>query len=102
MCSDCEHSRNGKMSSHAELCGSGIGIFLILKKTTVEVLRNDRSSSWGSPYLDAHGEEDRDLSRGKPLFLNKERFRSLEHLWLTHGFDQDSRMMIGVWNTETN
>jgi len=96
MCSESGHCGRGRLRTHAEKCGSGIGIFLVLKMTTVQVLRNDRTSSWGSPYLDAHGEEDKELNRGKPLFLNKDRYASLERLWLTHGFDQDARMMIGI------
>jgi hypothetical protein len=32
---------------------------------------------WPSPYLDAYGEEDIDLRRGKPLFLCQERYASL-------------------------
>ena len=37
------------------------------------------------PYLDAHGETDLGLKRGKPLFLNKKRYDELRKLWLTHG-----------------
>lgn len=82
-----------RISSHAKDCGAGIGVFLVLNITSVQVIREDRSSNWGSPYLDAHGEEDENLDRGKPLFLNMERYSTLERLWLTHGFDQDSRIL---------
>jgi hypothetical protein len=47
----------------------------------VLLLREDRRCLWPSPYLDAHGEEDTDLQRGKPLFLSEERYRQLtEHV----------------------
>jgi hypothetical protein len=43
---------------------------------------------WPSPYLDAYGEEDIDLRRGKPLFLCQERYASLTAmvLWLCFFF----------------
>ena len=37
-----------------------------------------------SIYLDAHGEEDHKLRRGRPLFLSAQRQADLHHLWLTH------------------
>jgi len=37
-----------------------------------------------SLYLDAHGEEDRGLRRGKPLFLNEQRVAATHRLWLAH------------------
>ena len=37
-----------------------------------------------SLYLDAHGEEDKGLRRGKPLYLSKPRVASLLRMWLTH------------------
>lgn len=80
-------------SAHSKECGAGIGVYLVLNNTRVQIIRNDRSTRWGSPYLDVHGEEDQALSRGKPLFLNKERYAVLEQLWLFHRFDQDSRIL---------
>ena len=41
-----------------------------------------RSAYHASLYLDAHGEEDRGLKRGKPLYLNKARQAALHKLWL--------------------
>ena len=37
-----------------------------------------------SPYLDAHGEEDPHLSRGRPLFLSAGRAEALAELWRNH------------------
>lgn len=89
---ECQSTQHW-LEAHPKICGAGIGVFLVLKATKVQIIRNKRASLWGSPYLDAHGEEDEDLGRGKPLFLNKERYSTLECLWLTHGFDQDSRIL---------
>lgn len=92
----CPSSRKcgfGGLGKHAAKCGNGIGVFLSLKYISVLVIREDRSSYWGSPYLDAHGEEDEWLRRGKPLYLNQVRYSALERMWLTHSFDQDSRIL---------
>ena len=40
--------------------------------------------------LDEHGEEDRDLRRGKPLFLNQQRYNLLQSTWASHSFDYQS------------
>jgi len=85
----------GSTDSHAERCGAGIAVFIILKKTSVLLLRDERRSSWPSLYLDDHGEEDRGLRRGKPLWLSRERYDKLNLLWLTHGFDQNTKILSG-------
>lgn len=89
ICSVDGPCKKSNLSTHAKKCGAGIGVFLLLKNTRVHIIRKDRGARWGSPYLDSHGEEDQYLSRGKPLFLNKDRYSVLEDLWLFHGFDQD-------------
>eukprot|EP00871_Galdieria_phlegrea_P002761 jgi/Galph1/3486/GphlegSOOS_G2139.1 len=81
------------MRLHAHECAAGIGIFLLLKATWVLIIRNNRTAIWGSPYLDDFGEEDIELHRGKPLYLNKERIETLEKLYVTQGFDYDSRVL---------
>eukprot|EP00179_Madagascaria_erythrocladioides_P025069 CAMPEP_0198329614 /NCGR_PEP_ID=MMETSP1450-20131203/16320_1 /TAXON_ID=753684 ORGANISM="Madagascaria erythrocladiodes, Strain CCMP3234" /NCGR_SAMPLE_ID=MMETSP1450 /ASSEMBLY_ACC=CAM_ASM_001115 /LENGTH=1097 /DNA_ID=CAMNT_0044033851 /DNA_START=111 /DNA_END=3404 /DNA_ORIENTATION=+ len=84
---------NGATSLHAEECGAGVAIFLILKQTVVLIVREDRRCVWPSPYLDDHGEEDRRLRRGKPLRLSRARYQRLNNLWATHSFDADSEVL---------
>ena len=79
---------------HANTCGGGTGIFLCINSSTILVIRGKRACIWGSFYLDVFGEEDRDLKRGKPLYLHPERFQLLEHQWLTHKFDHTSRRWV--------
>ncbi|ALC48650.1 CG42593 [Drosophila busckii] len=71
---------------HTLSCGGGIGIFLVVTSTYIIVIRGRRACLWGSLYLDDFDEEDRDLKRGKPLYLSKERFDMLEQQWLAHKF----------------
>ena len=83
--------------SHARQYHGGTGIYVVLKSSMVFVIRNMHCCYWGSPYLDAYGEEDQDLRRGRPLHLNAERYEQLQVLHSTHGFDHDSRV-ASAWH----
>ncbi|XP_075685544.1 E3 ubiquitin-protein ligase UBR3 isoform X2 [Rhinoderma darwinii] len=72
---------------HSQNCGAGTGIFLLINASVIIIIRGHRFCLWGSVYLDAHGEEDRELRRGKPLYICKERYNVLEQQWVTHTFD---------------
>ncbi|KAL2080971.1 hypothetical protein ACEWY4_022824 [Coilia grayii] len=72
---------------HSQHCGAATGIFLLINASVIIIIRGHRFCLWGSVYLDAHGEEDRDLRRGKPLFLCAERYQVLEQQWVAHTFD---------------
>uniref|UniRef100_A0A6I8N647 E3 ubiquitin-protein ligase n=1 Tax=Ornithorhynchus anatinus TaxID=9258 RepID=A0A6I8N647_ORNAN len=72
---------------HSQNCGAGTGIFLLINASIIIIIRGHRFCLWGSVYLDAHGEEDRDLRRGKPLYICKERYKVLEQQWVSHTFD---------------
>jgi E3 ubiquitin-protein ligase UBR3 len=67
-------------------------MFLLMKLSLVMVMRGTRHSFWGSPYLDEHGEEDKNLVRGKALYFNKERYEQLTQLYLSHRIEYDSRI----------
>lgn len=79
---------------HSVLCGAGTGIFLLVNSSIIVVLRGPRATLWGSLYLDQHGEEDRDLKRGKPLYLSPERLQLLENQWVNHTFEQSCKRWI--------
>uniref|UniRef100_A0A8D0C5S4 E3 ubiquitin-protein ligase n=1 Tax=Salvator merianae TaxID=96440 RepID=A0A8D0C5S4_SALMN len=72
---------------HSQNCGAGTGIFLLINASVIIIIRGHRFCLWGSVYLDVHGEEDRDLRRGKPLYICKERYKVLEQQWVSHTFD---------------
>lgn len=86
-------------SQHALHCGAGEGMFLLLKETAIVLLRYGITGSfYSSPYLgmtsplclfnrnvgcspthpycgpDVHGEEDSGLRRGRPLYLDLDRY----------------------------
>uniref|UniRef100_A0A8C4N9D5 E3 ubiquitin-protein ligase n=2 Tax=Eptatretus burgeri TaxID=7764 RepID=A0A8C4N9D5_EPTBU len=83
----CKQQNCYECVQHTQLCGAGTGIFLLVNASVVIIIRGPEFCLWGSVYLDAHGEEDRDLRRGKPLFLCAERYRVLEQQWLIHSYD---------------
>ncbi|KAL6528691.1 hypothetical protein OROMI_029336 [Orobanche minor] len=97
--------RESGCQNHAMACGAGIGVFLLIRRTTILIHRFARQAPWPSPYLDAFGEEgstlcssqspslfdhagqmldivdkDVEMRRGKPLFLNHERYAALTHM----------------------
>lgn len=79
---------------HSWDCGGGTGIFLAVNSSTIVVIRGKRACIWGSIYLDVFGEEDKELKRGKPLYLHAERYHLLEQQWKTHKFDHTSRKWV--------
>ncbi|KAL5229199.1 hypothetical protein ABZP36_017464 [Zizania latifolia] len=85
--------RTGKCLNHASQCGAGVGIFLLVRKTTILLQRSFRLAFWPSPYLDAFGEEDHEMKRGKPLYLSQERFAALTYLVASHSLDRTSEIL---------
>jgi len=79
----------GACTLHARKNGSGIGIFFLVQKCTVLLMHNNKSAYSPSLYVDEHGEEDPSLRRGRPLFLNAERYRALEVLWRQQGIPRE-------------
>ncbi|KAI7750000.1 hypothetical protein M8C21_021218, partial [Ambrosia artemisiifolia] len=62
-------------------------------KTTILLQRSARQARWPSPYLDAFGEEDIGMHRGRPLYLNEERYAALSHM----GMLSDRKEDFTVW-----
>ncbi|XP_010543302.1 PREDICTED: E3 ubiquitin-protein ligase PRT6 [Tarenaya hassleriana] len=95
--------RESGCQTHAMSCGAGTGVFLLIRRTTILLQRSARQSPWPSPYLDAFGEEDLDMRRGKPLYLNEERYAALTYMVASHGLDQSTKVLaqttIGAFTT---
>jgi hypothetical protein len=60
-------------------------VFVLLKASTTLLCVGRRHSFWGGLYLDSYGEEDRGLTRGRPLLLNQQRLQALHSLWASLG-----------------
>ncbi|PAV85098.1 hypothetical protein WR25_04516 isoform B [Diploscapter pachys] len=70
-----------EVERHASECGNGACVFISLNSSLIVIVRYKLAAIWGSVYLDAHGEEDRNLRRGKPLFLSERRMKCLYSDW---------------------
>ncbi|ROT84089.1 putative E3 ubiquitin-protein ligase UBR3 isoform X1 [Penaeus vannamei] len=90
----CKQQEVCECVQHAIDCGAGTAIFLVINSSTVIVIRGPRVCLWGCVHLDSFGEEDRDLKRGKPLYLSEDRYRLLEQQWLSHAFDHTNKRWI--------
>ena len=77
-----DEPREGECTRHARRCGLGVGIFALVHQGVTLLVDGRRSAFHPSLYLDAHGEEDLMLRRGKPLFLSTARQAALHRLWL--------------------
>uniref|UniRef100_A0A1I7X2K5 E3 ubiquitin-protein ligase n=1 Tax=Heterorhabditis bacteriophora TaxID=37862 RepID=A0A1I7X2K5_HETBA len=65
-----EHQRpapSNEVERHTMDCGSGICCYVALNSSLMVVVREKMAKLWGSVYLDIHGEEDRNLRRGKNI-----------------------------------
>ncbi|KAJ0176856.1 hypothetical protein K1T71_008035 [Dendrolimus kikuchii] len=95
----CRQQQVAEAVQHANECGGGTGIFLVVTSTYIIVIRGRRACLWGSLYLDDYDEEDRDLKRGKPLYLSQDRLELLQAQWLAHRFDHTKRTW--VWHRDS-
>lgn len=59
----CKHPTSGVCEAiqHSIDCGAGTVMYLSVNSSTIVVVRGRRACLWGSVYLDAFGEEDREL-----------------------------------------
>ncbi|GMF49365.1 unnamed protein product [Phytophthora fragariaefolia] len=74
----------GACTHHAITCGAGVGLFFLMRSSSVLLVFGPRSSYFGSPYLDMFGEEDINVRRGRPLYLNSKRMKALQALYANH------------------
>ena len=76
----------GNCTVHARrVNGDGVGVYFLVLKCAVLLVRGPHASYAPSIYVDDHGEEDVGLRRGAPLRLNHDRLRALELLYNNHG-----------------
>uniref|UniRef100_A0AAV1TSY6 E3 ubiquitin-protein ligase n=1 Tax=Peronospora matthiolae TaxID=2874970 RepID=A0AAV1TSY6_9STRA len=82
----CRRSSDGMgaCTHHAMKCGASVGLFFLVRSSSVLLVFGSRSSFFGSPYLDMFGEQDIGLRRGRPLYLNATRMKAIEALYANH------------------
>ena len=52
-----------------------------------------RRCIWRSIYLDRNGEEDRNMRRGRMLYLNAQRYAQLQNMVVENTFAHDTRIL---------
>eukprot|EP00873_Tetraselmis_striata_P010026 jgi/Tetstr1/430290/TSEL_020115.t1 len=92
----CCDGHDGCMS-HAWEHGAGTGVFLLIKTTQLLVVRNAERMCNSHPslciYLDAHGEEDPWMERGRALHLSLPRYKWVASLWSAAAMDFDTAIV---------
>ena len=68
----------GQCTTHARRHGSGTGIFFLVNRSQVLLVRDSQATyATHHIYVDAHGEPDVGVRRGAPLHLHAENYRKL-------------------------
>ncbi|CCI47549.1 unnamed protein product [Albugo candida] len=95
-----EESNPGACTIHAKKCGRGVGMFLLVLEGAVLLVYWKLAAYVGSLYVDEYGEEfgerNRDLNKGRPLYLNQKRRDRLLRLWLFHEIPNE---VVKIQNT---
>ncbi|KAI9471425.1 hypothetical protein BDB00DRAFT_239489 [Zychaea mexicana] len=101
----CSEGEEGECNLHMLECGGEIGLYLLIKRCSLLVLHNENGWFMQAPYLDAHGEVDEGLRRGRPQFLAAKRYADTRKLWLQHGIPAyvarqiEASYDVGGWTT---
>jgi hypothetical protein len=76
----------GECTLHARVCGADTGVFYLVQKYSVLLVRGGRAIFYPSIYLDANGEAGTDMrGQNRPLFLSTSRLKHLAELYLSGG-----------------
>lgn len=74
----------GECTLHARGCGAGVGVFFLVHKCSVLLMRGSRTCLYPSIYLDQNGDEQGNSTQFCPMFLSLKNFRTLEEMYLNH------------------
>ncbi|KAF8653558.1 hypothetical protein AX16_003895 [Volvariella volvacea WC 439] len=83
-CMDVDGDR-GECNMHTRECGGTIGVYFLVRRCAVLYLNSNNGTFVQSPYLDAHGEVDMSMRRGRRQYLHHARWEDIRKIWLNHG-----------------
>ncbi|TFK62655.1 hypothetical protein BDN72DRAFT_382278 [Pluteus cervinus] len=104
-CNDVDYGERGECNMHTRECGGTVGLYFLVKRSALLYINSGNGSFAPSPYLDAHGEVDMSMRRGRRQFLHQPRWEEVRKIWLTHGIPTviarklESTMDAGGWET---
>ncbi|KAJ6605368.1 hypothetical protein DFH09DRAFT_203423 [Mycena vulgaris] len=108
MQSDCcrdEDNDRGECNLHMRECGGAIGIFFLVKRCMLLYIYSNNGTFSPPPYLDAHGEVDISMRRGRRQYLHFARWEEVRKTWLSHGIPTviarrlEASLDSGGWET---
>ncbi|KAF8060768.1 hypothetical protein FPV67DRAFT_1423562 [Lyophyllum atratum] len=104
-CIDRDYGDRGECNMHTQTCGGTIGIYFLVKRCSLLYLFANNGTFGQSPYLDAHGEIDISMRRGRRQFLHYARWEEVRKNWLNHQIPTivarklESTLDSGGWET---
>ncbi|GJJ13832.1 hypothetical protein Clacol_008089 [Clathrus columnatus] len=102
-CADTEYRSRGECNRHTRECAGVIGAYFVPKRCTVLYLFDGSGSFASAPFLDAHGEVDHSLRRGRRQIIHDIRYEEIRKLWLNHNIPSyitrkmDATIDVGGW-----
>ncbi|KAJ7758417.1 hypothetical protein B0H14DRAFT_3598370 [Mycena olivaceomarginata] len=66
-------------------CGGAIGVYFLVKRCMLLYVYSNNGTFSPPPYLDAHGEVDISMRRGRRQYLHFARWEEVRKTWLSHG-----------------
>ncbi|RDB27292.1 E3 ubiquitin-protein ligase ubr1 [Hypsizygus marmoreus] len=104
-CTDMDANDRGECNMHTRECGGAIGIYFLVKRCSLLYLFANNGTFAQSPYLDAHGEIDISMRRGRRQYLHHARWEDARKTWLNHQIPTivarklESTLDSGGWET---
>ncbi|KAJ7485394.1 hypothetical protein FB451DRAFT_1431358 [Mycena latifolia] len=86
-------------------CGGATGIYFLVKRCMLLYIYSNNGTFSPPPYLDAHGEVDISMRRGRRQYLHFARWEEVRKTWLTHGIPTviarrlEASLDSGGWET---
>ncbi|KAJ7220823.1 hypothetical protein GGX14DRAFT_432210 [Mycena pura] len=108
MQSDCcrdEDGDRGECNMHLRECGGAIGVYFLVKRCMLLYIYGNNGTFSPPPYLDAHGEVDISMRRGRRQYLHFARWEEVRKTWLSHGIPAviarrlEASLDSGGWET---
>ncbi|KAF7331631.1 E3 ubiquitin-protein ligase [Mycena kentingensis (nom. inval.)] len=85
-CRDEDGDRErGECNMHMRDCGGAVGVYFLVKRCMLLYIYANNGTFSTPPYLDAHGEVDVSMRRGRRQFLHYARWEDVRKTWLSHG-----------------
>ncbi|EIW86012.1 hypothetical protein CONPUDRAFT_94286 [Coniophora puteana RWD-64-598 SS2] len=103
-CFDSDMGR-GECNMHLRECGGAIGVYFVVKRCALLYVYPNLGTFVQSPYLDAHGEVDTSMRRGRRQYLHPARWEEIRKTWINHSIPTviarklESSVDNGGWET---